>query len=55
MIEFEKILLLLLGWLFGLLSPAIVDAIRKYREAKELKVALWTELRELRYRLACTV
>jgi len=51
----EKVLLISFGWLLGLLSPAIVDTIRKRREAKEVKVALWTELHELQYRLAQTV
>ena len=55
MIEFEKVLLLILGWLFGLLSPAIVDSIRKRREAKEVKIAIWMELQESQYRLAQTV
>lgn len=50
----EKIIFLFLGWLLGLLSPIIADAIRKRREAVEVSIALQTELHELRYRLACS-
>jgi len=39
----------------GLLSPLIVDAIRRRRERKEIKQALITELQELQYRLASGV
>lgn len=46
-----EILLLILGWLFGLLSPAIVDAIRNCRDRKVVKGVLLSELHELRYRL----
>lgn len=46
-----EILLLILGWLFGLLSPAIVDAIRDRRDRKVVKGVLLSELHELRYRL----
>lgn len=49
---FEKVLFLILGWSLGLLSPIIVEAIRRRREAAEVKVALGTELHELQYRLA---
>jgi hypothetical protein len=52
---FETILILIVGWLLGLLSPAIIDAIRRRRENKEVSSALRTELEELRYRLACVV
>lgn len=43
----EKILLLLLGWLLGLLSPIIVDAVRSRREAKRGRIAILAELREI--------
>ena len=46
---------LLVGWLMGLLSPLIVDSIRRRRERKEIKQALITELQELQYRLASGV
>lgn len=51
----EKILFLFLGWLLGLLSPIIVDAIRRRREIKEVKNALLSELGDLQFRLANTV
>jgi len=47
--------LLILGWLFGLLSPAILEAIRKRREAKEIKFALQAEIQELQYHLVHTI
>jgi hypothetical protein len=50
----EKVLFLFLGWLVGLLSPIIVDAIRRRREIKEVKAALIVELLDLQYRLAMT-
>ena len=48
----EKLLLLALGWLFGLLSPAIVEAIKRHRETNLVKVALAAELDEVSYKLA---
>lgn len=51
----EKVLFLFLGWLLGLLSPIVVDAIRRKREVKEVKKALLTELSDLQFRLASTV
>ena len=41
------VLVLLLGWLLGLLSPAIVDAIRGAREATRGRKAIRLELAEL--------
>lgn len=51
----EKILFLFLGWLLGMLSPVIVEAIRRRREATEIKTALLTELKDLQFRLSSTV
>lgn len=51
----EKVLFLFLGWLLGMLSPIVVDAIRRRREVKEVKKALLTELSDLQSRLANTV
>jgi hypothetical protein len=51
----ENILILIIGWLLGLLAPAIVDTIRDKREAKVIKDAIFTELRELEYRLMLVV
>ena len=45
----------MLGWLLGLLSPAIVGFIKDRREAKIIKIALFTELREFQYRLLLLV
>lgn len=43
---------IILGWLFGLLSPQIVDSIRlKYRQ-RNIAQAVATEARDLQYRLA---
>ncbi len=53
--SFIKLEFLLLGWLLGLFSPIIVDAIRQHREITAVKTALKTELEELRFRLACVV
>ncbi|WP_116811182.1 hypothetical protein [Steroidobacter cummioxidans] len=49
----SKTLFLFLGWLLGLFSPVIVDAIKRRRENREIRDALRIELSELRYRLAC--
>ena len=43
----QTILLLVLGWLFGLLSPAIVDAIRLRRENIRGRTAIKAELNQL--------
>ncbi len=42
----------LLGWLLGILQPAITEAIRRRRETHEVIPALQIELDELRYRVA---
>lgn len=51
----EKIALLILGWLFGLLSPAIVTGIQRRREAKALKATILRELNDVRYQVASAV
>jgi hypothetical protein len=43
----QKIALLILGWLLGLLSPVIVDAIKYRREAKRGRHAILAELDEV--------
>ena len=48
----EKALFLLLGWALGLLAPAIVEAIKRQREALQVRITLLGELHELKYRLA---
>ncbi|MEJ1162338.1 hypothetical protein V9K97_01470 [Variovorax sp. CCNWLW186] len=47
----EKYVLLLLGWLLGLLSPVIVDGIKRRRDNKMGRAAIRVELRQLRERL----
>lgn len=49
---FETIALLFLGWLLGLLAPIIVDAQRRKREDGLGRVAIKTELANLRVKLA---
>lgn len=51
----DKVLFLILGWLFGLLGPAIVDAIRGRRERAELRMAILAELHQLQYKISGTV
>ncbi len=51
----REITFITLGWLFGLLSPAITNEIKNRREANALKTALLTELHELQYRLVLMV
>ena len=48
----EKLLLLTLGWLLGLLGPVVTDAIRKRRENSRVRFAIFAELREVSYKLA---
>jgi hypothetical protein len=43
----QNIALLVLGWLFGLLSPAIIEAIRYRKGAKRGRTAIICELKEL--------
>jgi hypothetical protein len=52
---FEKILLVLAGWFLGLLSPIIVDFIKRQQERQEIGTALATELQALRFRLLAMV
>lgn len=43
----QEILLLVLGWLLGLLSPAVVDAIKHRRESERGRTAILSELDDL--------
>lgn len=45
-------LFIFLGWLLGLLSPAVVEAIKKRHRNREIREAILSELIEARYRLA---
>lgn len=47
----EKVVLLVLGWLFGLVGPAVVDAIRTRRTVRAIKKSLLLELAELQIRV----
>lgn len=53
--ESKDVLLLILGWLFGLLSPGIIDYFRKRREIKAVRTVTLTELRETQLRLLMMV
>lgn len=46
---------IILGWLLGLLSPMIVDTIRKRYRKKEVRQGIITELSDLRLRMATAV
>jgi len=48
----EKLLLLTLGWLLGMLGPVVTEAIKKRRENCQVRLALAAELREVSYKLA---
>jgi len=48
----QSILFLIVGWLFGLLSPVIVDEIRRRRQASKIRSAVLVELTEVRLKLA---
>jgi hypothetical protein len=48
----EQIVYVVLGWLFGLLSPNIVERLRRPYERKELENAVLAELDEMRYTMA---
>jgi hypothetical protein len=50
--QFDRLPYLLLGWLMGLLAPAIVDRIRRNYRASELRKALTADLHELRFTMA---
>lgn len=48
----EKLALLLLGWLLGLLAPIVVDEIKRRRENKLGREAIRSELSSLKIKLA---
>ena|SRR5438128_888099 len=51
----KTILSILLGWLFGLLSPAIVGLIQRRYRRSELRRSLFIELEGLRVSLAALI
>jgi hypothetical protein len=50
-VNIMKLLYLILGWLFGLLSPLIVNLIRRAYSKKELFNAIRTEIKECQIRV----
>ncbi|GAH76864.1 unnamed protein product, partial [marine sediment metagenome] len=50
-----NIFFLLLGWLLGLISPLLVDEMKKYIKKKVIKTGVLTELKEIKFRLAAIV
>jgi hypothetical protein len=51
----KDLALLVVGWLFGLLSAPITEAINKWRVKAELRAALLTDMKSLGYRMAHVV
>jgi hypothetical protein len=51
----SNVLFLILGWLLGILSPLIVERVRKQYQTNEVKQGIITELKETRSRLAAKV
>lgn len=43
---------IILGWLLGLLSPAIVNGIQRHYRQREIRQGIVTELEDLRFRMA---
>ena len=52
MLELKDVILLTLGWLSGVLSPIVVDAIRQRRESGAVVAAVKGELNETAYLLS---
>lgn len=50
--ENMQILYIFLGWLIGLLSQSIVSRIEKHYKSRDIKIAIFSELRNLATRLA---
>ena len=48
----EKLIILAVGWLLGLLAPVIVEKVRAEREAGAVAAAIKNELNEVAYRMA---
>ncbi len=49
----KEILILVLGWLLGLLGPRIVDSIKNKYHRRELAKAIKSEAKDLQFRVAC--
>ena len=52
MVELKDVVLLALGWLSGVLSPIVVDEIRRRKEAESVIAAMKGEINEAAYLLA---
>ena len=50
----REALFIILGWLLGLLGAPILLRIEKYYKRKDLKIAIFSELKNLEIRLAAT-
>jgi len=48
----ERVVLVLLGWLLGLLAPVIIEKIKQTREVEKFLIAINSELNEALYRLS---
>jgi hypothetical protein len=48
----NEVLLITLGWLFGLLSPRMIDSIKSYYEKIDFLKGIVAEAKDLQYRLA---
>jgi hypothetical protein len=50
----EKLIILAVGWLLGLLAPVIVEKVKAEREAGAVTAAIKNELNEVAYRMVLT-
>jgi DnaJ-domain-containing protein 1 len=50
----NEVLYIVLGWLFGLLSPRIIDSIKAHYDRRNLAAAIRSEAEDLQYRAAAT-
>jgi hypothetical protein len=48
----NEVLFIVLGWLFGIISPRLIDSIKSYYERNDFLSAIKTEARDLQYRLS---
>lgn len=51
----NSIILIILGWLLGLLAPLITNKISNLKNKSAIKGGIVTELNEIRYKLVCAV
>ncbi len=49
--ELIEVLYIILGWLFGLLSPTIINLVREHYDNKKFLIAAKSELTDLQFRL----